>query len=413
MQKLAIDGGKPVRKEPMPPRRLIGKEERAAAMRVFDDSIRTGNAFLYNGSFEQQYEKDFCAFMGGGFADGVSSGTNALFCALGALQLDAFSEVIVPPITDPGGAMPVIFVGCVPVCADSDPRTYNTSAEQIARRITRRTRAIVVAHIAGEPVDMAPVMALARKHNLFVVEDCAQSHGAKYKGKLVGTIGDIAAFSTMGGKHHSTGGQGGVVYTLNEKLHWQGKRFADRGKPFNIPKAAGNVVAGINCNLNDLSAAIGSAQVKKLKGIVASRRRVGEAIKKGLKNSPAVFMGWQAPGTECSYWFLRLGIRPERLRVDKARFCEALCAEGIPAGASYRHIPGEAPWFRNQATFGKSRFPWSCSDYKGPRRPVYHFPNAIKATDAHFSVSVHENYTDREVRDILAAIRKVEQAYLI
>ena len=411
MQKLAIDGGKPVRREPMPPRRLIGEEERTAVMRVFDDSIGTGNAFLYNGSFEQQYENDFCAFMGGGFADGVNSGTNAVFCALGALQMDAFSEVVVPPITDPGGVMPVIFVGCVPVCADSDPRTFNTSAEQIARRITRRTRAILVAHIAGEPVDMDPVMELARKHKLYVVEDCAQAHGARYKGRLVGTMGHIAAFSTMGGKHHCTGGQGGVVFTHDEKLHWQGKRFADRGKPFNM-KAPGNVVAGINCNLNDLSAAIGSAQLKKLPAIVARRRRVGEAIKEGLKDCSAVFMGWQAPGTECSYWFLRLGIRPSRLRVDKARFCEALAAEGIPVGVSYRCIPGEAPWFRNQATFGKSRFPWSCSKYKGPRKPVYRFPNAINVTDTHFVVSVHENYTDRETGDILAAIRKVEQACL-
>lgn len=411
-EKLALDGGAPVRRTPMPPRHLLGEEEKAAALRVFDESIESGNAFLYNGKFEQQYEQDFCAFMGGGFADGVSSGTNAVFCALGALQLDAFSEVIIPPITDPGGAMPVIFVGCVPVCADGDPRSYNTNAEQIAKRITPRTRAILVAHIAGEPVDMDPIMALAKRHDLYVVEDCAQSHGAQYKGRRVGSIGHIAAFSTMAGKHHSTGGQGGVVYTRNEALHWQGKRFADRGKPFNIQNAAGNVVAGLNCNLNDLSAAIGSAQLKKLPGIIARRRRIGEAIKAGLRDCPAVFMGWQVPESECVYWFLRIGLRLSRLRVSKEKFCEALVAEGIPAGASYRHLPGEAPWFRQQATFGKSRFPWSCAEYKGPKRPVYRFPNAIKATAVHFNISIHENYSARDAEDIVTAIRKVERAYL-
>jgi len=298
------------------------------------------------------------------------------------------------------------------VFADSDPRSYNTCAEEIAKKITRRTRAIVVAHIAGEPVDMDPVMKLARKHKLFVVEDCAQSHGARYRGRLVGTIGHIAAFSTMGGKHHSTGGQGGVVYTRNEKLHWQGKRFADRGKPFNLKNAKGNVVAGINCNLNDLSAAIGSAQIRKLPGIVRNRRRIGEMIKEGLKECQSVFMGWQPPQTECTYWFLRLGLRLQLLKRSKDDFCRALNAEGIPAGASYRHIPGEAPWFRNQATFGKSRFPWNCRDYKGPRHPVFRFPNAIAVTDTHFNISVHENYTDREAQDILTAIKKVESAYL-
>lgn len=395
----------------MPARALIGEEEKEAAANVFDEAIASGNAFGYNGRWEQQYEKDFVAFMGGGFADGVNSGTNAIFCALGGLQLDALSEVIVPPISDPGGVMPVALLGCVPVFADADPRSYNTSAEQIRPLITKRTRAIVVAHIAGEPVDMDPVMALARDHNLYVVEDCAQSHGAKYKGRLVGTIGHIAGFSTMFGKHHCTGGQGGVVYATDEKLHWQAKRFADRGKPFNV-QASGNVVAGLNCNLNDLSAAIGSAQLKKLPRIIRGRRRVGETVKQGLKKRKAVSLGWQVPRTECTYWFMRLRLDLDAIRVDKETFCKALAAEGLPVTVSYRHIPCEAPWFRNRAVFGKSGFPWSCSDYKGPKNPVYDLPNAIRATDTHFSIAVHENYGPREIADILTAIEKVESAYL-
>jgi len=411
--KLAVEGGEPVRTEPMPPRRLMGKEERAAAMKVFDECIKTGNTFLYNGNFEQQYEKDFCEYMGGGYADGVNSGTNALFCAIGALQLDAFSEIIVPPITDPGGVMPVIFTGCVPVFADSDPRSYNICAKEIEKLITKRTKAVIVAHIGGEPVDMDPIMELARKHKLYVIEDCAQAHGARYKGRLVGTIGHIAAFSTMGGKHHSTGGQGGVVYTRSEKLHWQGKRFADRGKPFNIKNARGNVVAGINCNLNDLSAAIGSAQIKKLPKIVARRKYIGETVKECLKKEcHAVFVGWQVPDTECSYWFLRIGLDLRLLKVNKETFCKALIAEGIPVAVSYRHIPGEAPWVKKQATFGKSKFPWNCKDYKGSHKPITHFPNAIGVTNTHFNIPIHENYTDREIEDILTAIKKVELAYL-
>ncbi len=408
---LAINGGKPVCTK-MPPRGLIDQAEKNAAMKLFDESIASGNAFGYNGAYEQQYEKDFVEFMGGGYADGVNSGTNALFVALGALQLDALSEVIIPPITDPGGAMPVLFIGCVPVVADADPRSYNTCAEQIEPLITERTRAIVVAHISGEPVDMDPVIELARKHNLYVVEDCAQAHGALYKNRLVGTLGDIAAVSTMFGKHHCTGGQGGVVYTRNEKLFWQAKRFADRGKPFNLPNETGNVVAALNCNSNELSAAIGSAQLKKLPRILERRRKVGEAIKAGLKKSKAVSMGWQVPQSQPAYWFLRLKFDPTPLTVDKETFCKALEAEGIPVASSYRHIPCEAPWFQNKAVFGKTGFPWNCSDYKGPRNPQFKITNAIKAVEDHFNIFINEAFGDREVADILTAIEKVETAYL-
>jgi dTDP-4-amino-4,6-dideoxygalactose transaminase len=411
---LAFDGGNPIRTNPFPPRHLMGQEEKTAVMKLFDDAIASGNAFGYNGPSEVQYEKDFVDFMGGGFADGVNSGTNAVFVALGALQMDAFSEVIIPPITDPGGSMPVIMVGCVPVVADADPRTFNTSAEQIKPLITERTRAILVAHITGDTVDMDPILDLAQKHNLYVIEDCAQAHGAKYKGKLVGSLGDIAAFSTMFGKHHCTGGQGGVVYTKNEKLFWQAKRFADRGKPFNIPDARGNVTAGLNCNLNDLSAVIGSAQIKKLPRIIANRRTVGEAIKAGLKDCKAVSVGWQVPDSESVYWFMKFRLHTEMLTVDKANFCKALRAEmpTMELIEEYRHIPCEAPWFQNKATFGKSGFPWNCSDYKGPKNPQFKITNAIQVNKDHFNIGINESYGRQEIADILAAIKKVEKAYL-
>lgn len=411
MSRLAIDGGPKVRQTPFPARGLIGPEEKEAAMALFDQAIASGNAFGYGGPAEQQYEKDFAAYMGGGFADAVNSGSNAVYCALGALQLDALSEVIVPPITDPGGIMPVALLGLVPVVADADERTYNTCAEQIEPLITERTRAIIVAHIAGDAVDMDPVLALARRHNLYVIEDCAQAHGTRYKGRLAGTLGHIAAFSTMFGKHHCTGGQGGVVYTRDEELHWRGRRFADRGKPFGLTGVAGNVVAGLNCNLNDLSAVIGSAQVKKLPRIIASRIRVGNAIRDALRDHPAVQVGWQVPDSQSSYWFLRMAVRPEALRVDKPTYCQALAAEGIPVAAAYRAIPAEYPWFRERKVFGNSGFPWTCSDYRGPREPQARITRALQAVATHFNIAINESYGDREVEDIVTAVRKVAAAY--
>ena len=165
---------------------------------------------------ELAYEQEFAAYMGGGYVDMVNSGTTAVFAAVGALQLPAGSEVIVPPITDPGGAMPVALLNLVPVVADAAPGTFNAGAAEIEAVITSRTSGIVIAHIAGEPCDMAAIMAVADKHNLPVIEDCAQAHGARFNGQLVGTFGAIAAVSTMSGKHHATGPQGGVVFSKDE-----------------------------------------------------------------------------------------------------------------------------------------------------------------------------------------------------
>ena len=424
---LAINGGTPVRTKPFPARGSIGEEERAAVMELFDRAISEGDAIQYNGRAEAEYEKAFAAFLGGGFADGVNSGTNALFVALGALQMDAFSEVIVPAVSDPGGVMPVVMVGCVPIVADTDPRTYNTTAEQIEPMITERTKAIVVAHIGGDVADIDPIMELAATRNLYVVEDCAQCFGGLYKGRLTGTIGHISMFSTMFTKHYSTGGQGGIVFTRDEELYWKAKRFADRGKAFNLPdrsgkaiahmntglwELAGNVTAGLNCNLNDLSAAIGHVQIKRLPGIIESRRRIAEAIKEGLEKSKAVSMMWQVPETSGAYWFLSLKLETAILREDKETFCKALEAEGLPVEINFRKMPSEMPWFENKAVFGKTGFPWDCSDYKGSKDPVKKVENALKVTEDHFTILIHENYGDQEVRDILDAVEKVEEAYL-
>jgi len=404
---LAIHGGTPVRATPMPPRHMFGPEERAAALALFNDAMHTGNAFGYNGAPEQAFERDFAAFMGGGFADGVNSGTTAVFAALGALQLPAGSEVVVPPITDPGGVMPVVMLNCIPIFADGDGQSYNMGVEQLAAVVTDRTRAVIIAHIAGEPADMDGIMAIAKKHNLRVIEDCAQSHGAIFRGQKVGAFGDIAAFSTMSGKHFATAAQGGVVYTTDETLHWNGKRFADRGKPFNLPGATSNVMAGLNLNLNDLSAAVGRVQLRKLPWVVARRQQVGEGVKQGIAGLQATAVGPQHPEARSSYWFLRIAVQPEKLTVSTPEFCAALAAEGIPAGTPYRHIHCEATWFRNRKT---DWCPWKLAE--DDRVFPDTLPRAAAVTDCNMNIAIHENYGDREIQDIIDALAKVEAAYL-
>ena len=408
---LAIDGGEKVRKTPMPKRNLFGKEEKEEALALFDQSIETGNAFGYNGPEEQAYERDFSDFLGGGYADLVNSGTNSVFTALGALELDVPGEVVVPPITDPGGVMPVALLNLVPMVADAAPGTFNAGAEQIEAVLTEHTRAILVAHIAGEPADMDPILELANSRGIPVIEDCAQAHGALYKGKSVGSLGTISAFSTMSGKHHATGAQGGVVFTKDEDLSWRMKRFSDRGKPFNSD-AGSNLRASLNMNGNDLSAAIGRVQLRKLGGMIKGRQKAAKAIYSGISHLKAISPGKLVPQTEPVFWFMRFHVDVSKLTVDKAGFVKALSAEGIPATVAYRHIPSEALWFKERKVFGNSDYPWGLPDYKGDRNAKFPCPNAVEAAESHFTMPVHENYGEQEVADIVAALEKVEKAYL-
>jgi dTDP-4-amino-4,6-dideoxygalactose transaminase len=409
---LAIDGGPKLRTKPMPPRRLFGQPERRAAMRVFDAAIKSGNAFSYNGPEQKAYEAEFAAWLGGGHAIAVNSGTAAVFCALGGLGIDVAREVVVPPITDPGGIMPAAMLNLVPVIADSAPGTFNVGPEQVEAVITERTAAIVVAHIAGEPADIGPIAELARARNIPLVEDCAQAHGARYRGQLVGTFGTLAAFSTMSGKHHATGAQGGVVYTRDEDLAWRVKRFSDRGKPFNLPDAGGNVTLGLNCNQNDLAAAIGREQLKKLPAIVARRRRLAGALIKRIRKLKAVALGPELPGTEGVYWFLRVAVDPDKLKVDKLTFAGAVEAEGLPVDKRYSQPHSLTPWFARRQTYGKSGCPWTCPLYKGNPRQEFPCPNAARTADTNFVIYFHEGYGPAEVRDVVAALAKVEKAFL-
>jgi perosamine synthetase len=414
LSKLAMNGGPKTRTKPFPGRSLIGPEEKAAVNALFDKAISTGEAFGYNGVEEEEYCKEFAEYMGGGYADAVNSGTSAVYVALRALDIEPFTEVIVSAITDPGGMMPVALMNCIPVVADSAPGKYNTDAEQIEKLISPLTSAIVVSHIGGEPCDIDKIVALGKKHNIPVVEDCSQSHGAKLNGKLLGTFGDIAAFSTMFGKHHCTGGQGGIVYTKREDLYWKIRRASDRGKPFGLPAGSTNVIASLNLNLNDLSAVIGREQLKKLSGIVEDRCQFVEKLKEGFKDLKTLIIPGLIPGAEPSYWWWRLEVNTDMISCDKETYCRALIEEGISLNPSYRAaIPHNMDWFKNRSVFGTSGYPWAAPEYKGDRNRQFSCPNAMLATERQFNLTVYESWGDEEAEDIITAFKKVENAFIV
>ncbi len=417
---LAIDGGTPVRCEPFPARGHVGAEEKAAVDALFDRAIATGEAPGYNGEVETAYCEAFSAYMGGGYTDAVSSGTAGLYVALRALDLAPFGEVIVGAVTDPGGMMPIPLLNLIPIVADTTPDSYNTGLERVAACFSPRTRAVVVPHIGGEPADVAPIVDAAHARGIPVIEDCAQSHGAAIDGRRVGTFGDMAVVSTMFGKHHSSGGQGGLVFTRDASRYQAIRRASDRGKPFFLPDGETNVMASLNFNASDLAATIGQVQLLKLPDVIRRRRevvaqlRAGLGTRPGIDAIPSVRVPDPIAGAVPSYWFLRIRFEPAAVTVDKARFCEALRAEGLLVITDYRAaMPHRMRWFRERRVFGDSGYPWASPAYAGDGDRAFPCPNAEAAMDAHFHLSIHEGWGDREVADALRILAKVDAAFRV
>jgi perosamine synthetase len=404
-----VHGGPPVRRWPWPRRRNFDRRERRAILRVVNREIRNGGSVVYGGPETKAYCEAFARFLGGGYAHAVNSGSNAIYVALRALDLEPGSEVVVPPITDPGGVMPVPLTMCIPVPADSQPDSILTSAEQIQAVLSDRTSAIVVSHMGGHPVDMDPILELAADRGIPVVEDCAQAHGAVYKGRIVGTLGTIAAFSTMCGKHHSTGGQGGVVFTKDPLLLARARQVADRGKPTGTPYVNGNVMAALNFNQDEISMAIGCVQLVKLPASIKMRRAFAARVAAGLKETDGVSLIGDPPGCRSSFWYLMMRIDRAKVTCDSAGFAFALTKEGI-AGAypGYSVYPTDQPWYKEAAVFGRSGLPWSLNQ-ESPR--LFQLPNAHEANRMTVSVGVHESLRARHADELVRAVAKVACYY--
>ncbi|MGI5818548.1 MAG: DegT/DnrJ/EryC1/StrS family aminotransferase [Armatimonadota bacterium] len=411
MSRLAVDGGTPVRTDPWPPRLQIDDREIEAVMDLMT-AAKAGGAFdRYGGVHVDEYEQQFADAIGTRWATGTSAGTAAVHSALGALRLEPGTEVISAPITDQGAIMPVVALGLIPIFADASPECMNMTPDSIREKITERTGAIVCAHIAGIPCEMDEIMSIADENDLYVIEDCAQAHGATYDGKLVGSIGHLGAYSLMSGKHTVAGGQGGMVVTDDEELYWNAKRFADRGKPFNSD-VEGNLFLGMNYRMTELDAVIGKVQLGKMIDIADRRRAFVYRLEEELASSEVFSVCWYPEKSDPSWWFLLIRIHEEKLTCDKAGAVEAIQAEGIPMGLNYGAIAPKSHWLQQQSAFGReSKFPWDCVWPDGDWQAALDVPNAWKADENHMRMGVHECCTEQEALDTAAALLKVEEAY--
>ena len=220
-------------------------------------AVVSKSAFI-GGPAVESFEAAFAAYCQAKHCVGVANGTDALFIAMKALGLKAGDEVIVPANSFIASSEAVTQTGARVVFADVDPQTYNIKVSEIEKHITSRTRAVIAVHLYGQPADMDPILALARKHELFVIEDAAQAHGALYKGRVVGSMGDVACFSFYPGKNLGAYGDAGAIVTNDSALASKARMFANHGR---IDKY-NHEIEGVNSRLDGLQAAVLSVKLQ-------------------------------------------------------------------------------------------------------------------------------------------------------
>lgn len=250
------------------------------------------------GKFIDQFEEEFIKFTRVPFATSVNNGTVAIHLALEALEIGAGDEVIVPTLTYIASVNPIVQVGATPVFVDSLEATWQVNPEDIKRKITSKTRAIMVVHLYGQSADMDAIMKIASEHNLLVVEDCAEAFGTFYKGQHVGTFGDVGTFSFFGNKT-ITCGEGGMVTARNEDVYERMKHLKNQG--VSKEKQYWHDVVAFNYRMTNMQAAIGLAQIERAQQFITRKKEIAELYKKHLKDTPVVAHTEQ-PDTVHSYW---------------------------------------------------------------------------------------------------------------
>jgi perosamine synthetase len=406
-EQLAIRGGTPVKSSPFGKSKKFGEEEAKELL----EALEQNTLFYHFGNKVKTFLRDFNHLYGVKYSVAASSGTAAIHIALGAGGVTVGDEVITSPITDQGTLVGILYQNAVPVFADLDPHTYNMDPRSVEERITSRTKAILVVHLAGNPCDMDAIMEIAQRHKLKVIEDCAQSYLCRYKGRLVGSIGDYGCFSTNDFKHISTG-DGGIV-TVNsdsEADYHRTHAFADK----NYRRLGDQVSRGIgylapNYRMTELQGAVGIAQLKKLQLICETRNHHGERLTAGIRGLKGIYPHKVQEDGWCSYWFYMLRVAEEALSCSRNEFSEALKAEGIPNQAGYiPEVVYMQPLFQNRQAYLNSTFPFDLSTASYHRGSC---PNAEQILQTAVRLPISEFYTEKDIDETAEAIRKVAAYY--
>lgn len=395
MNTLAINGGKPIRDTYLPyGQQWVDNDDIEEVITVLKSD------YLTTGPKVEELEKKVADYIGAKHAVAVSNGTAALHAACFATEIKEGDEVITTPITFAASANCILYQGGTPVFADIDPITYNINPNDIEKKITGKTKAIIPVDFTGQPVDIDKINYIAKKHDLMIIEDAAHSLGAEYKGRRIGSLVDMTTFSFHPVKHITTG-EGGMITTNNKEIYEKLKLFRTHGITRDTeilhnkdegPWYYEQLELGYNYRITDIQCALGISQLNKLDKFLKRRREIVEKYNKYLKDIDGIRIPQQAEFSNSSWHIYVIQVELEKFKVGRKEIFEALKAENI--GVNVHYIPVYYHPYYQKLGYKKGL----C-------------PNAEKLYERIITLPLFPKMSGEDVEDVVMALDKVLNYY--
>jgi dTDP-4-amino-4,6-dideoxygalactose transaminase len=418
---LAIHGGTPVSAAPFP----MWPQFDPKVLEVVQEPLRTGKVNYWTGTVGMEFEQAFAEWCGARFGVSTTNGTSALHTALAGLGIGPGDEVIVPSYTFIATSFSVCQAGAVPVFADVERNSHTLDPAAVEAAISPQTAAIMPVHLYGVIANLGPLLEIAKKHGLALVEDSAQAHGGLYQGRKAGTVGDVGAFSFCQSKHLTTGGEGGAVVTDNEDVAWRCRSFRDHGydvaERLRLLELEAKLpyihnMVGFNYRMTEMQSAVGLVELARMDSYhMPNRRRNAQHLAKQLQGVPGIeYLPLDTPERRNAYWQFPIVLKMEALGGKSiGDIVKAVEAEGVPAGPVLWPQCYREKAYQEHNGFGKLKYPFEDPSARpaAVQYDQYHCPNAAWLEERTFFVPVHPVY-DVAHMDLLAqAITKVLSAY--
>ncbi len=388
------------------------------------EPLKSGLVNYWTGPKGMEFEKDFAQWEGAAYAVSCTNGTAALHIAVSSLGIGPGDEVIVPSYSFIASSFCIVQAGAVPVFADVT-EDHTIDPDVLESLLTERTKAVLVVHLYGVTADMGPILDFARKHNLYVIEDCAQSFGGTWKGKKVGTIGDVGCFSFCQSKHFTTGGEGGMVVTDNEDLAWECRSFRDHG--YDVKERL-NLLAmeeklpyihnrvGFNYRMTEIQSIIGINELKRFDSWNLARRRHFAAMYDeafiGLRGISKVPVNTEE--RKNAYWWYPVLLDLAEIDIEAPQFCKELVDMGIPCYGILWPEAYEERAYKEHNGFGSVKFPFLSSEYTDPASVNYTevlCPTAKSLRSRTVSLFLHPTWEDVHIQRCIDAVKQVLQSH--
>ncbi len=382
--------------------------------------LNSGRVNYWTGKVGMEFEEAFAKWSGASFAISCTNGTAALHIALAALNVGPGDEVIVPSYTFIASSFAVVQAGAIPVFGDVT-EDHTLDPKSIEALITPRTKAIVVVHLYGVVADMGPIMEIAKKHNLYVVEDCAQCIGGKFRDTMVGLVGDVGCYSFCQSKHFTTGGEGGMVITNNEDLAWECRSFRDHG--YDV-RTRMNMLAleeklpyihrrvGFNYRMTEMQSAIGLCELRRYDSWNLKRRLEYAAMYDkafvGMKGITAV--PYNSEERRNAYWWYPILIDTDVLDIVAKEFIGELIGMGIPCSGILWPESYLEQAYQDGVGFGSAQFPFRSKEYTDAKSADYSkviCPVAKSLRDKTVSLFLHPSWEPAHIEKVIAGVKAV------